>query len=393
MTAVKKSFAGLTGNTFLLALGSLFADISSEMLYPVLPIFLTQTLGASTSIVGLVEGVAPAVQNIVQGFSGWLSDRLKRHKAIALAGYVVAAVAKPLIGLSTSWTGVLWARSLDRLASGIRSAPRDALVAASADDQHRGKAFGLEGFGDNFGACVGPLATIGLLAALRVNLRTIFLLAIVPGVLAMLMVALVREDPVAASAKSRLDLHVERFPRSYWLYIVVTALFGLGNSTNAFLILRTQGLGVSLDTTIVIYALFNLVAAVASYPAGYLSDVLGRKRVLLGSFLIFLIVYAGFVLTTNTAAIAILFALYGIFEGVFRAVGKALAADFVPAELRASGIGWYSATVGLSGLFASVVGGALWTRVSPQATFLYGAATALVGSVALHILVSARQEA
>ncbi|HEX2658449.1 MAG TPA: MFS transporter, partial [Polyangia bacterium] len=216
MPSFKRHFAGLSKNTFLLALGSMFADISTEMLYPILPIFLTQTLGASVGVVGIIEGVAPAVQNITQGVSGWFSDRLHRRKPIALFGYVLAALSKPLMGLATSWPGVLAARSLDRLGAGTRSAPRDALVAASVADRDRGKAFGLEGFGDNLGAFVGPLIAIALLGVAHVQMRTIFLLALLPGVLAALMLLLVREAPVDVHAKSKLDLRLVRFPASYW---------------------------------------------------------------------------------------------------------------------------------------------------------------------------------
>lgn len=387
MMNTKRYFTGLSSSTFLLAFTSLFADVSTEMLYPVLPVFLTQTLGANPSIVGLIEGIAPAIQNIVQGFSGWLSDRLQRRKSIALIGYVLAAIAKPLIGLSTGWLGVLGARSLDRLGSGTRSAPRDALIAASADAAHRGKAFGLEGIGDNLGAFLGPLIAIALLMVFHVQLRSIFLLAIIPGTLAVFMMLFVREKPVDATTKVKLDLHVRRFPKQYWMYLAATAIFGIGNSTNAFLILRTQHLGASLTVTILIYAFYNLVAALASYPAGYLSDVFGRKGVLLLACVLASIVYAGFGFSTNLLCIGLLFMMYGVYQGIFRAVGKALATDLVPSELRASGVGWYSATVGLSGLVASIVGGELWTRVSPSATFLYGAALAIVGMVALQILV------
>src|SRR5439155_23841324 len=177
-------------------------------------------------------------------------------------------------------------------------------------------------------------------------------------------------------------------PKGYWTYLAVTALFGVVKSSNSFLILRTKDLGVSLSMTIFIYALFNLVAALASYPAGYLSDVLGRKRVLLLSFLIFLGVYAGFGLATNVLLIAPLFVLYGLYQGIFRAVGKAMATDFLPPELHASGVGWFTAVVGLSGLVASVVGGALWSsKIGPPASFLYGAAFAVMGSAALVLLV------
>ena len=384
---LKKYFAGLSRNTYLLALASLFADISTEMLYPILPIFLTQNLGATATVVGIVDGIAQAIQNIVQGFSGWISDKLQQRKWIALIGYAVAAIAKPLIGLSTGWLGVLGARSLDRLGSGIRSAPRDALVAESADESSRGKAFGLEGVGDNLGAFFGPLITLALIALAFVSLPSIFLLAFIPGLLATLMLFLVRGKTASATARTKLDLTLHRFPKGYWTYLGVAAVFGIGNSSNAFLILRTVDLGASLTLTILIYALFNLVAALASYPAGYLSDRFGRKAVLLLSFFIFLAVYTGFGVTTDTDVIGCLFVSYGLFQGIFRSVGKALASDLVPAELRASGVGWYMATVGITGLVASVVGGLLWTSAGPPATFLYGAASALLGCVALVLFV------
>jgi MFS family permease len=381
--AAEGYFAGLSRNTYLLALASLFADISTEMLYPILPIFLTGTLGATATVVGIIDGIAQAIQNVVQGFSGWLSDKLQKRKGIALVGYALAALAKPLIGLSTDWPGVLGARALDRLGSGTRSAPRDALVAASADENSRGKAFGLEGAGDNLGAFLGPLVALALITLAAVSLPSVFFIALVPGLLALFMVLLVREKPVEAHAKAKFDVHLGRLPKRYWAYLGVTALFGIGNSSNAFLILRTHDLGASLTLTILIYAAFNLVAALASYPAGYLSDHLGRRNVLLVSFLIFLVTYAGFGLTTDSVLLGFLFAFYGLYQGISRSVGKALASDLVPEELRASGVGWYMTTVGLTGLVASIVGGVLWSNVGPAVTFLYGTGSALAGSIAL----------
>jgi MFS family permease len=387
-TITQRYFGGLSTNTFLLAFASLFADVSTEMLYPVLPVFLTQTLHASGSVLGLVEGVAQAAQNIVQGFSGWLSDRLQQRKSIALAGYLLAAVSKPLIGLSTAWQGVLGARFLDRLGAGMRSAPRDALIAASVDEAHRGKAFGLEGIGDNAGAFLGPLLAILLLGAWGLDVRWIFYLALIPGLLAVLMIVLVKERR-AATAKSKIDVSLRQFPKAYWTYLLITALFGIGNSSNSFLILQTNDMGASLTTTILIYAAFNLVAALVSYPAGLLSDRWGRRNILLASFLIFLAVYLGFAFTQSIAVIAVLFVLYGAYQGVFRSVGKALATDFVPGRLRASAIGWYSTTIGLLGLVASIVAGQLWDHVGHAAVFIYGAAFAAAGSLALIVLLPA----
>jgi MFS family permease len=384
---MQRYFAGLSRDTFLLALASVFSDVSTEMLYPVLPVFLTQTLHASGSIVGLVDGFAQALQNIVQGFSGTLSDKLQRRKPIALAGFFLSAISKPLMGMATVWPALFGARLLDRLGAGTRSAPRDALIASSVAEENRGRAFGLEGAGDNAGAFLGPLLTLLLLYAVGVDIRTVFYLAIIPGLLAFAMVVLVTEHRAAVHAEAKIDISLRQFPRDYWKFLLVMALFGIGNSSNAFLILQTQDIGASLPTTILIYAAYNLVAALISYPAGWLSDTWGRKNVLLVCFLVFLIAYLGFALTRNVFLIGGLFAFYGLYQGIFRAVGKAFAASFVPDQLRASGVGWYSSTVGLLQLVASVVAGLLWDRIGHAAVFYYGAVFAAVGIVALLVLL------
>ena len=278
-----------------MAAGSLFADMSTEMLTPVLPIFLTQALGANGSIVGLVDGIAQAVRNVADGFSGPLSDKLKKRKSIALFGFCLAAVAKPLMGLSSVWQGVLGARILDRIGAGIRSAPRDALVASSVDDHHRGRGFGLEALGENAGAFLGPCVTVLLLYALQIELRLVFYLALIPGLLALGIVLFVTEPPLQqAEARSKRFVHLRQFPSTYWKYLVATAIFSIGNSSNSFLILQTQDVGASVLITILIYAGFNLVAALVSYPIAYFSDKWGRRLILLGSYAVLVIVYSGF---------------------------------------------------------------------------------------------------
>jgi len=390
-TTRKRYFAGISRDTVLLAFTSLFSDISSEMLYPVFPIFLTQMLHASGSIVGLVEGIAQAIQNIVQGFSGWLSDKLQKRKSLAVAGYLLSAVAKPLIGFAQVWQGALGGRFLDRLGAGFRSAPRDALIASSVAEENRGRAFGLEGIGDNLGAFLGPLITVALLMSVHPDILWFFYLAIIPGLLSVFMILLVHERPVPVAAKSKIDVTLRQFPKTYWTYLLVTALFGVGNSSNSFLILQTRGMGASLGATILIYAGFNLVAALISYPAGSLSDTWGRRTLLLMAFLIFFISYLGFAHAKNLVLIATLFVFYGLFQGIFRAVGKAFAADFVPEHLRASGVGWYSMTVGLLGLVANIVAGLLWDRIGHAAVFYYGAAFALAGSIGLLVLIPGKR--
>lgn len=394
MQPTKKSgaFSGLSKNTFLLALTSLFSDISSEMLYPILPIFLTQNLNVNGFIVGLIEGVAGTVQNIIQGFAGALSDKWQKRKGIAIFGYLLAALSKPFMGFAMSWPVVFAARFTDRFGAGTRSAPRDALIAESADEKNRGKAFGLEGVGDNLGAFIGPLIAVVLLFMWKINIRSVFFLAVIPGILSVIMIILVKEKKAIVKSKIKIDTRFKQFPLIFRKYLLVTALFGIGNSSNAFLILQTKDMGISFEHTILIYAAFNLLAAAISYPAGHLSDKFGRKNILLISFIIFLISYTGFAFTKNLFLIGSLFCLYGLYQGIFRSVGKAMAADFVPAQIRASGIGWYSTVIGLTGLVASVVAGQLWDKINHSSVFIFGAVFSVVGIVSLLILIPNKSE-
>ena len=383
----RKYFSGLTPNTFLLAATSFFADISTEMLYPILPIFLTQVLSAPASIVGIVEGIAEAAQNIVQGFSGYFADRIQNKKIVAMAGYGFAALSKPFIGFSQIWGQVLAGRTADRLGTGIRSAPRDALIASSADENNRGKAFGLEGIGDNLGAVFGPLITVFFLYSLHLNLRLIFYLAFIPGIFAFLIILLVKEKKVNQNPRQKVKFDFKHFPKKYWLYLFSIGIFGLGNSSNAFLILRAKNIGIPTESAILIYAAFNLIAALSSLPAGSFSDKIGRRNILIFALLIFALTYLGFGLSKNIFLIAFLFIFYGTYQGIFRAVGKATAADFMPVHLRASGIGLYSSVIGLTTMSASIIAGQLWVKINPSAVFIYGAVFSILSSFLLLILI------
>lgn len=388
---MKKLFRGLTFDTLLLTFASFFSDVSTEMLYPVLPVFLTDVLKAPASVIGIIEGLSQGIQYVIQGFSGFLADKFEKRKPIALFGYALTALSKPLMGTASAWPRVLTGRFGDRLGAGIRSAPRDALIAGSAEANSRGKAFGLEGIGDNLGAFVGPLIAILLLFYLKVNIRSIFFLAFIPGSLAFLLVLFVKERKVQQE-KKKLVFNFSLFPKSYWKYIFVSAVFGLGNSSNAFLILRAKSIGIPLITTIVIYAFFNLIAALSSFPAGSLSDTLGRKNILGLSFLIFALCYLGFATGTNKGELGFLFILYGVYSGIFRAVGKSFASDFVTGELRATALGIYSTIIGVTTLIASIVAGQLWTNVSQSAAFLYGTFFAIAGTLLLFVMIPNRQK-
>lgn len=383
---MKRVFKGLTKDTLLLAFSSFFSDVSTEMLYPVLPIFLTQTLRSPASIVGIVEGISQGIQYGIQGFSGFFSDKFKKRKGIALFGYTLSALSKPFIGASVFWPQVLLGRFSDRLGAGTRAAPRDALIAGSANENARGRAFGLEGIGDNFGAFVGPIIAVVLLFYFRVNIRSVFFLAFIPGLLAVFMVSLVKEHKIKTEEK-KLKLNFSLFPKSYWKYMAVTAIFGLGNSSNGYLILRAQTIGIPLLVTILIYACFNLVAALSSFPSGSLSDKWGRKNVLLVAFIVFFLSYLGFATGTNKVELGFLFVLYGIYSGIFRAVGKSFASDFVGGELRATAIGIYSTVIGITTLIASIVAGQLWVLVNPSAAFFYGTFFSFFGIIALLTLI------
>jgi MFS family permease len=393
MIGERGPFAGLSRNTVLLALASLFSDIAAEMLYPVVPIFLTQTLRAGGGAVGLIEGVAVATRNLAMGISGQVSDRLARRKPIALVGYALAAVAKPMTGLAVGWPAVLGARFADRLGSGVRTAPRDALVAASADPAHQGKAFGLEGAGDNAGAFIGPLLAVALISLAAAPLRWIFFLSAVPGIIAFCLVVLVKEPSVATPPKATLDVAPARFSLAWRRYLLATALFGLGKSGNAFLILRANELGLSLIDTILVYAGYNLLAALISYPAGALSDRFGRRNLVIAALCIFAVSYCGFALSRSPLVVSALFVLLGAHQGVYRTAGKALASDLSPPALRAGGIGWFSAVGGLCALVAALVAGQLWDHHLRGVVFVIGAVGAAAGAAALALLVGAREVA
>ena len=377
---------GLPRSVVLLALTSLFGDVSSEMLYPVLPLFITRELAAPASVVGVIEGVAQATQNIVQAGSGWLADRLGRNKPVALTGYALAALAKPTIGLATVWPHVLAGRFVDRLGTGIRSAPRDALIAGAVDSSRRGAAFGLEGVGDNLGAVLGPLLAAALLYVLVVPLRSMFFIAFIPGTIAFLLVVLVRETPRPAGARpDRLGLRA--LPSEYWRYLAAVAVFGVGNLSSAFAILRATDLGLPTEQTLLVYAAYNLVAALVSYPIGRLSDRFGRRRLLLAAFIVLALSFGGFAIASTGVAVALLFLLYGVYQGAFRSLGKALAVDLAPDTLRGSAVGLFGTVVGLAALVAGTVGGQLWDRAGPGATFAYGGAFAILGAALLAVVL------
>jgi MFS family permease len=385
---MKNPFKGITGNVLILGLVSLLTDISSEMIYPLLPLFLTTVLGGGPAFLGLIEGVAESTASILKLVSGVMSDRVRARKRLVLGGYGVSALARPLIALATSPLAVLFIRFADRVGKGIRTSPRDALIADSIDPSVRGKAYGFHRSMDNAGALIGPLVATLLLTWFVTDIRTVFLLSAIPGALAVLLIVLkVRES--APSGKSKGNAGFLRIIPSGPLrtYLLILIIFTLGNSSDAFLLLRAGQLGVTPARIPLLWTFFNLVKMVSTMPFGALSDRIGRRRVIVSGWGVYALAYVGFAFAASEMHIWLLFAFYGLFYGLTEGAEKAMLADIADPSERGSAFGWYNFATGIGALPASMIFGFIWQRFSPLTAFGFGAALAFVAAVALLFLV------
>jgi len=383
--------APLSRSTVIIGLVSLLGDISSEMIYPILPLFITQTLRAPATAVGLIEGIAVGSASIVSGVSGWISDRIGRRKPVAFAGYALTTFSRPMIALARVWPVVLAARFADRFGKGIRTAPRDALLAETTASDARGRAFGFERAMDSAGAVLGPLVGLALVGWAGLEARKIFFISAIPAFLAALLILAVREkrsEIVAGSSNIRISL--VGTTREYRRLLVVSGVFGLANSANAFLILRAEQLGLATGSTILAYALYNAVASIASMPAGAASDRFGRRHLLIIGYAIYAISYLGFAVATASWLVWPLFAVYGLFPALTDGVSKAMAVDTAGKAGRATALGIYFTVVGVTGIAASYIGGVLWDKLDSRATFYFGAALAAIAVVLLFALLPSR---
>lgn len=374
-----------------LAATSFLTDAASEMLYPLVPAFLATVLGASPAFVGTIEGAAESTAALLKVASGWWSDRVGRAKPLVVAGYALAAVARPLVALSTAAWQVLALRLIDRTGKGIRGAPRDALLAASVDASERGRAFGFHRAADHAGAVVGPLLAFALLEWAGLSLRTVFALSAIPGALAVLvLVTRVRETRGAARVASpgAADLRAP-LPRRFWAVLGVILVFTLGNSTDAFLLLRAQELGVPVAQLPLLWAALHVVKSALATPAGALSDRVGRRTLLLAGWAWYAVVYAAMAFATTAWEAWALFLAYGLHFALVEGAERALVADLVPAERRGTAFGWFNAAVGAAAFPASLLFGVVWSRAGAPAAFLVGAALA-AAACALGALVLPR---
>lgn len=379
--------AWLTRNVAALSGVSLLNDVSSEMIYPLLPLFLTRVLGAGPAFLGLVEGVAETTASLLKLFSGWLSDRLRRRKLLAVCGYGVSSLVRPLTGLASSPWHVLVVRFWDRVGKGVRTAPRDALLVASSAPASRGKAFGLQRAMDHLGAVLGPLTATLMLAALTTNVRTVFWCAAIPAALSMaLLIAAVKEKRSDMTASEAPKITWRQFDRRFLVYVGIVFLFTLGNSSDMFLLLRASNLGVPAALVPTLWMVHHLVKSTTSLPGGGLSDRIGRKRVIVAGWLVYALTYAGFALAQRNWHIWGLFVLYGLYFGLTEGTEKALVADFVNAEQRGTAYGLFNFAVGIGALPASVLMGLLWQKFGPTVAFGLGAALAGLSCVLLSLL-------
>ena len=409
LSVARRRIWGLEWNVFWVGVVSFFMDVSSEMVYSLIPIFLSSVLGVSASIIGIIEGIAEATASLMKMAAGWISDRLGRRKPLMLFGYGISALSRPLLALSGGWGMVLGSRFVDRFGKGVRTAPRDARIADSCDRSKLGRSFGYHRAMDQFGAVLGPAIAFAVLAARPGHYRTVFWISVIPAVLCVAVIWLfVRERkravgacspagadsaagvggaPGRGAAESAPGPGLTRWQRLRRLrgpllsYLIVTAIFYLGNSSDAFLILRARSLGITTVLIPILYLVFNLVYSVLSVPAGLLADRVGRRKVALMGFALFAATYAWMAMAGSAAAAWGVFALYGVYMGVSDGNGRALLGEFSTEERRGTAYGAYHMVVGLAALPASIIAGVLFDRVSPSAPFWVGAGAAVLAGM------------
>ncbi len=370
-------------NVLVLGLVSFFTDASSDMIYPVLPLFLSEVLGSTTLFIGLIEGVAESTASLLKMYSGWLSDRLGKRKLLVGVGYGLAAFAKPVLSATTAAWQVLGLRFADRFGKGVRTSPRDALIADSTSKERLGISYGFHRAMDSAGAVVGPLLAFLILPLVGRNYRTLFLIASVPAILAVaILVFFVKERRRAdreVTAPIRLRLSV--FDRRFKIFILGVAVFTLGNSSDAFLFLRARDLGVDVVLIPILWLVLHLVYSLVSSPAGALSDKIGRKNLIISGVLVYVMVYVGFAAATRSLHVWILFAMYGLYYGLADGTMRAYVADLAGEEKKGLAFGIYHGAAGLTALPASLIFGWLWQSGGVPVAFGFGAGLAFLAAL------------
>jgi MFS family permease len=393
---------GLSRPVWLLGWVSFFTDTASEMIYPLLPLFLTRTLGAGAMSLGVIEGVAEGANSVLKIVSGWLSDRTGQPKRLVLAGYGLSSLVRPLIALVTAWPQVLALRFTDRLGKGIRTSPRDSMLARFAPDKTRGRVYGFHRAMDHAGAVAGPLVATAYLYFHPDAYRSLFTWTLVPGIMVILLILKLPSQVSASSASSRLTPPASRLappasplappasrlpPRFYRAMAVIT-LFALGNASDAFILLHLTDLGIAAVWIPLLWSALHVVKMTSSVLGGALSDRFGRRAMIGLGYLWYAAIYGALAWLSAVPAVIAAFLAYGVYFGLTEGVEKAWVADMAPADARGIAFGIYNAALGAGGLAASLIFGAIWTRVSPAAAFVTGACLALAASVLLYLAFS-----
>lgn len=396
-----KRFRSLPRNVWAVGLTSLFMDVSSEMVTNILPLFLANALGVQTSVIGLIEGVAESMASLLKMASGWFSDKFRGRKWIAVSGYGLSALTKPFFFMANSWGSVAGIRWTDRVGKGIRTAPRDALIADSVEPEQRGLAFGLHRAMDTMGATIGILIAAGVVYAMQGNTFTlshptfqrVVLFSLIPAFLAVAALAFGAKEVLKSKGKETASPSFKKLGQPFFVFLGIVALFTLGNSSDAFLILRAQDAGMSVIGILGMLAMFNLVYSVVSTPAGSLSDRVGRKKLIIGGWFVYSVIYFGFSAVQTANQMFLLYVIYGIYYGLAHGSANALIADLVPADMRGTAYGAYNASVGLMAFPASFIAGYLWQTYDPSAPFLFGGSMALIAALGLLLFRVKKAEA
>ncbi len=404
--AERATIKDLPRNVWAVGLTSLFMDISSEMVINIVPLFLSNVLGVKTNIIGLIEGVAEATASLLKLFSGWLSDKLGGRKWLAVIGYSLSALAKPFFYVANSWEMIAGVRWADRVGKGIRTAPRDALVADSVRADMRGLAFGFHRAMDTAGAMIGLIiAAFVVWLGQRANIdltrptfQTIVLISLVPAFLAVLSLIIGAQDVKIEGQQDLPKFSIKNMGKPFSIYLVIVSIFTLGNSSDAFLVLRAQNLGLSVLGILLMLVVFNLVYTLISTPAGSLSDRIGRRRLIIWGWVVYAAIYLGFAFAQQGWHIWVLYVIYGLYYGMAYGSANALVADLVPANLRGTAYGTYNAVIGLLAFPASLIAGILWQGLGnwqgfgPSAPFLFGGGLALLAAALMWVWMPKTQQ-
>ena len=385
-------------NILFLGLVSFFIDLSTHMVYPLVPLYLVYVFGVSTTLIGLIEGVSESAASLLKVFSGYTTDRFKKKKLIAFIGYVPATIYKIMLLLSGTWGGIFAAKVIDRLGKGIRTSPRDVLISESTDKSKMGSSFGLHKALDMLGVAMGILITYFVLLFMGDNVssfRLIFLIAIIPSVLGLFMFFFIKErkEPREEKSKEPLWKNFKKIDGQLKLYLFVVFLFTLGNSSNVFILLRAQSIGFAASSVILLYFIYSMAASLLSMPMGKLSDRIGRKKLLVPGYLIFSLCYLGFAFVTQQWALVIVFVAYGAYTAMISGVERAYVAEIAPPELRGTMLGLTATVAGIALLPASLIAGIMWEAINPAAPFIFGAGLSLAAALILILFMKNRVSA